>query len=152
MHNYTHTPTDTAFTHPASTRSLQRLDHLYYINCWMMRKMKTNFCLITLKTNSPSISSFMVWCDESIRLHHSICMHPFQLPPIYLWWTPGWGQLAQPKGKLTVLSGKLIATSVHMGTSFVLYEASIHRYICFLQSNVLYMVYSHCLWYAYLQV
>lgn len=46
-------------------------------------------------------------------------MHPFQLPPICLWWTPGWGQPAQPKGKLTVLSGTLNATSVHMGTSFV---------------------------------
>lgn len=34
-------------------------DHLHYINCWMMRKMKTNFCLISLQTNSPSISSFI---------------------------------------------------------------------------------------------
>lgn len=56
----------------ASFLFLQRPDHLYYINCWMMRKMKTNFCLITLQTNSPSISSYMglMWWIHFIALQH----------------------------------------------------------------------------------
>lgn len=51
---------------------LQRLDHLYYINCWMMRKMKTNFCLITLQTNSPSIRSYvdLMWWIHFIARQH----------------------------------------------------------------------------------
>lgn len=110
-----YTPSAHTF-YQTSQHSLRRLDHLYYINCWMMRKMKTNFSLITLQTNSLSIST---WCDESIPLCCSICRHPFQLSPICLWWTPGWGQLAQPRDKLTVLSGRFIATSVRMGANFV---------------------------------
>lgn len=62
----------------ANTLFLQRLDHLYCINCWMMRKMKTNFCLITVQTNSPSISSYigLMWWIHFIALQHLLASIP----------------------------------------------------------------------------
>lgn len=48
----------------------------------------------------------------------SACIHSNYLPSACDELLGG-GNAAQPKGKLTVLSGTLIATSAHMGTSVV---------------------------------
>lgn len=99
--------------------SLRRLDHLHYINCRMMRKMKANFCLISLQTNSPSISSFgrLMWWIHLSALQHlqasiPITSHLLVMNP----WVRG--KPAHHKGKLTILSGRFIATSAHAGTGF----------------------------------
>lgn len=62
----------------ANTLLLWRLDYLYCINCRMMRKMKTNFCLITVQTNSPSISSYigLMWWIHFIASQHLLASIP----------------------------------------------------------------------------
>lgn len=86
----------------------------------MMRKMKANFCLISLQTNSPSISSFrrLVWW-----IHLTVLQHLYASIPItsHLLVMNPWvrGEPAHHKGKLTIVSGRFIATSTHAGTSFV---------------------------------